>query len=557
MPSQFQPSSVITTRVSTIGALLDGNSSFEPAGFQRAYAWRPENAERVLEGIVEAMDRDRKQKWYFLGSLTVSPRPRSPTLLIADGQQRLVTLTILFALLRDLAGGDTGADANASRVLIAPAGPAPEPRMLPQQDVRESFFTYVQSPLGTLRDVPEAELDEMSASEIHVIENRDALRNALAPLTPERRRRIAEFLASSCVVVVNEVRNEEDAREIFRVAHTTGIQLGADDVFKADVLSCVPRKERAETSRTWEEWQIKLGPDRMRRLFECIRNLRLRSDRHNHDVYEDLIESFGIERAAAAFVRNEFVPMASLYGSIMDGTIGGDGPAGLEMRRRLRYLEWLPHRDWMPPVFHLLRKASCTDGEMANVLRRIERLAYMHFIVSEQASKRHRRYRSVLGLIDARRVVETGNSLDLSKSERKQVEALLSGNPLKPRRARIHVLRRLNAVIDGATGSHLDAVASIEHIMPRNPAPDSEWQRDPTTQAACKETVDMLGNLCMLTPVENKEAENSEFSVKREILAGSIFALAKEAGARPTWSPDVIRDRTKWLVGRLMESWEG
>lgn len=555
MPNILRVSDVMSSRAVTVATVLGGDSSYEPAGFQRAYAWRPENAERLLEGIVEAIDRNRRHPWYHLGAITISPLPGGTSFHIADGQQRLVTLTILFALLRDLAGGDASRDPNAQRVMLGSSGAEGQPRLRLQRDVRETFDTYVQKPLGTLKPVSDAKLDEMSVSESNVIENRDALRKILAPLPPGRRKRISEFIANNCIVVVNEVGNEEDAREIFRIAHTTGIQLGAGDTFKADVLSHVPPRQRGDIARIWEEWQIKLGPERMHHLFECIRSLRLRSARHRNDVYADLIEHFRIEKNSVAFVHSELVPMASLYGSIIDGTIGGPSEDGAEIRRRLRYLEWLPQRDWMVPAFHLLRRDTLSEAETASVLRRLDHLAYMHFIVSEQVPERQRRYASVLGLIDAGRTQGPDDRLDPRPDERQHIRSLLSDTSLKPRRFRINVLRRINAAIDGGSGAHLDKVATIEHVMPKNPSPSSDWLQRIPDEWERKATVDMLGNLCLLAQKENVGADNAEFAVKRPILERSAFALAREAGGRSEWSCEVIRERTRWLIERLEASW--
>src|ERR1035437_5807424 len=77
--------------------------------FQRPYSWDRENVEDFWNDVVINADAD-----YFIGSMVVFKPPQSDVAGVVDGQQRLTTITMILAALRnalhqnkmeDLAGG--------------------------------------------------------------------------------------------------------------------------------------------------------------------------------------------------------------------------------------------------------------------------------------------------------------------------------------------------------------------------------------------------------------------------------------------------------------------
>ena len=72
--------------------------------YQRPYTWGVEHAVQLLVDLQEALERDLDEP-YFLGSIVLVKDAQSPRAEVIDGQQRLVTLTLLLALVALLLGG--------------------------------------------------------------------------------------------------------------------------------------------------------------------------------------------------------------------------------------------------------------------------------------------------------------------------------------------------------------------------------------------------------------------------------------------------------------------
>src|SRR5882757_108803 len=70
--------------------------------YQRPYAWAEEQALQLLDDLREAMQSGSEEP-YFLGSIVVIKPLGQAVGQVVDGQQRLTTLTILAAVLRDVA----------------------------------------------------------------------------------------------------------------------------------------------------------------------------------------------------------------------------------------------------------------------------------------------------------------------------------------------------------------------------------------------------------------------------------------------------------------------
>ncbi len=92
--------------VKTIREILHSGDQILVPFFQRHYSWRKENWQRLLEDIV-ALTEESDETKHFLGPLVCTPFHPVPGEVtpyqLIDGQQRLATLTVALAALRDIA----------------------------------------------------------------------------------------------------------------------------------------------------------------------------------------------------------------------------------------------------------------------------------------------------------------------------------------------------------------------------------------------------------------------------------------------------------------------
>ena len=89
----------------TIGQILTEQIRYEIPPYQRPYSWDKTNVEHLLDDLWEAFEANDEE--YFIGSLITIEQDKNALYEVVDGQQRLTTLNLIFARLRD-AGGPTG-----------------------------------------------------------------------------------------------------------------------------------------------------------------------------------------------------------------------------------------------------------------------------------------------------------------------------------------------------------------------------------------------------------------------------------------------------------------
>jgi uncharacterized protein with ParB-like and HNH nuclease domain len=84
--------------------LLEGQKQFQIPLFQRPYGWREDNWEALWNDIIE-IDEVETGAVHFLGSIVTKSLPGTPEgispFLVIDGQQRLTTISVLLAAMRD------------------------------------------------------------------------------------------------------------------------------------------------------------------------------------------------------------------------------------------------------------------------------------------------------------------------------------------------------------------------------------------------------------------------------------------------------------------------
>ena len=107
---QFRPMDIepINAAQQTLARIFSDDYAFTIPPYQRPYAWEETQARELFTDIETALDEalsTREPITYFLGSIVLIKKPGAPNAQIVDGQQRLTTLTILLAVLRDLSTG--------------------------------------------------------------------------------------------------------------------------------------------------------------------------------------------------------------------------------------------------------------------------------------------------------------------------------------------------------------------------------------------------------------------------------------------------------------------
>lgn len=537
---------LISVSVLPLKDLFSDAFHFRLPYFQRAYAWQTAEVGRLLSDITGAMRASDGKRGYFLGKLMVGKKKGQPETALVDGHQRIMSLTLLFAVLRDLESNPTLQERLNGFIR------GRDVRLSPQEAMAASCERFVQTPGATTVE-PDEDLDVLSETERNLIENRNYLRTELSGVefTPELRHALINYLAERCCVIVSSVEDEDEAWAFLRTEEETRVDFSKSDRAKFNLLSIVPAGERAECQRIWEASETLLGAADMHALLGHLRTLKRRR-LSGKPVEVEIAESykFNVAGAGSSFLKAQLQPAAERLAALRRT---GDNPFGIgTFAERLM---WVDVQLWVPAALLWLERPHEPE-ETLLFFKRLERLVWMMKIAGFDPTKQHNRIVQLLGEIDRGGAVGKMRELDVTAEMREKALLNLRSSSFDAKRFSGRVLRRISIAMGQDPGPIERDRLTIEHVLPRAFAPKSGWRTHFPSPRSVKQYAHRLGNLTLLTPGENQKADTLDWPEKRPILAGSQFLLSRRLAEAQEWTPAEIFGRTEELIGLLFKDWE-
>ena len=224
----------------TLGELFAGRFSFVLPEFQRDYSWLAEHAEDLIDDIMAAMadgDPGEETAPYFLGTmLFAAPGEDDPLrqTQIVDGQQRITTLTILLAVLRDLeTDPDRQALLHRHIAVWSTRGDGLEDdfHLTPRRADRSFFSRSVQKMGATTRRRRRSLIKPETSAQLRMEAVRALFKARLGTgITPQQRADFADYLLNGCRVLAMRTDNLDYAYSIFLTLNSRGLPLSDDDI---------------------------------------------------------------------------------------------------------------------------------------------------------------------------------------------------------------------------------------------------------------------------------------------------------------------------------------
>jgi hypothetical protein len=546
-----------------LGKLFTAEYDFAIPDYQRPYAWGKDETLQLLDDLQSALDRDVDEP-YFLGSVVLVKERDIAAFEVIDGQQRLTTLTILFAVLRDLAANP------ALRVDIQKF--VEEPEVLwdnrpakPRLRLRDRDAKFFRENVQTDGAVPV--LVELSDNHVKtdaqksIRDNAKALHDSLAEWTDEERKRLFVMMASRTFLVVVSTPDLNSAYRIFSVMNSRGMPLTPPDIFKSKVIGAIPESDRADYAELWEDLEEELGRDEFGDLFLYVRTIvsKARAVRNLLSEFPEQVLTNYLPGKGKAFVDELLEP----YALADQRLINQDFDAGGQwenVNAWLKRLVQFDNDDWRPAALWALKNHKDDAAFLDALLRKLERLAASFLLRRVYTTPRVSRYLELLKQLDAGAGLAAA-AFELSDEEKKQTRERIAGEIYLVNKVRKYVLLRLDSIIAADPGaSYTHKIITVEHVLPQNPKADSRWLIDFTDEDRERWT-HRLGNLLLLNRTKNSQAQNYDFDVKKAKYftsrhGAAVFALTTQVLNYQEWTPTVVEQRQAELTKKLVDEWE-
>ncbi|OZG64083.1 hypothetical protein BHAP_1250 [Bifidobacterium hapali] len=347
-----------------LSKVFTSDYQFTIPSFQRAYIWQQSNVIQLIDDIEEASKSP--QVPYFLGSL-ILVRDGGTHYEVIDGQQRLVSLSIIIAALRDLEK-DTEWMRLLDALIVEPGdklrGIANEPRLTLRERDAAFFREYVQEGnLEALFDLTDE--DWASVAQRNIARNTHAAYDAFDDMTDDERHAFASYLVNGVTLVMVITDDLDGAHRIFDVMNMRGLPLTPSDVFKAHATSGLKPAVLDEYAARWDDIMDPLDddPTRTEEFFSYLHLILTHkpdTGKLIEDFLTDVLQPYVAAGTVSSFIDRVLAPYAMAWRMLERPN---DTVLSSTVRDRIESLNDYRHHEWKPVAMWALVNSFRKLGE--------------------------------------------------------------------------------------------------------------------------------------------------------------------------------------------------
>ena len=241
----------LNASATTAGALISG-STFEVPPYQREYSWGEDEVSEFWDDLRKSLNDDS----YFLGLVILTEEDKRKQ--VVDGQQRIITLTLLAAALH-LEAVQSGRKALAERIqadfIRSINYETDETRArveLSDQADNETFQAILSTGKASKESVSagEGSLSERMQESFNFLQKK--LREDLTQDPFKRLGIWTDFITNRLYFAVFVHPNSAEAYRVFEVINTRGLELTTADLLKNYIISQTAPARRADRYSQWQ-----------------------------------------------------------------------------------------------------------------------------------------------------------------------------------------------------------------------------------------------------------------------------------------------------------------
>ena len=549
--------------------VLEGKKQYQVPLYQRTYAWGKKQLDQLWNDIVELAQARRSDPsaTHFIGSLVLAASPDFAVvgvakLLVVDGQQRLTTLTLLLAALRDHlieTGARERADGVHAQYLANVYDKGKPSKVLPTQADRPSYLAVVHAS-------PEAGGgDAVGEAYNHF---RAKIAAADDPEDPHDLEEIENAIVRGLAVVVVTAEPGDNAHRIFESLNNTGLQLNQSDLLKNYLFMRLGEKADLVYENVWLPLEKKLSADNLELLF-WLDLVQTDERAKQSDTYVGQQKRLEKLRTAQG-IEDEVVRIAKL-GEVLATILDPLREEDAEIRRRLHRIKAWGSTTAYPVVMRLLDRrdtGTATAEQVARALTYLESYFVRRIVIGRATASLNRTLLQAVGAISGDQPVDAALRDYLSRGRKyfatdRQVREAAATVPFywQGRAAQKKLILQWIEESYGSKEPIDPTRLTIEHVLPQTL---TEAVRDDFAAGLPGDSdityeheriVHTLGNLTLSG--YNSELSNKGFEAKRQMLAQSGLRLNREVVAHTTWGQKEILARSAALAEKIIELWPG
>ena len=560
--------------------LLSPKFLFEIPDYQRAYSWTTENLKQLIDDINDSIRLNEGKDFenfepYFIGSIVLCGKEYREDGFgryeVIDGQQRLTSLIILIATIRDIIKND-----DYKKVLSSLVYQEANELMGIKEDIRvkvrgkesDFFKKYILSENGTtlVNDLDKTELTEAKLNMVNALDIfKGSFIDGKGEVLEEKLNNFIKYLLQKVVLVVITTNTFESAFRLFNVINSRGLPLTNADLLKSENLRVIPLEDRKEFAQIWENDEVDLGKDSLEMLIGFMRTIALKkkSEASLYDEYTKVVypETKGYKGKEFTTHMHNVKEIYSKY--ILDAQINVADKEKVVYYKNLvtAMREFLPYEDWAATVIKFIEKFGKNDEAIFEFVSILEKRIVIDWVNGNSFADRLGRVYDILNIIDNAStlkeikesnafIADIDKTTSFFKNALTDIDFYSKGRMTVPKYIFVRMDIELNK---SKTVDYYTNKVMVEHILPRN-SKDAYWisnfKPDERRNFANK-----FGNLVLIAGAKNTRLNNKPFADKVDeyLSKKGDFNITKEIFSNNNWNMEVLENRQNDLVERAME----
>jgi hypothetical protein len=529
---------------------------------QRSYAWEDKHVLDLISDIESAIDKGENE--YFLGTIVTTkndtPRPE-----VADGQQRLATVTILLAAIRDYFINKTDTDRASNITLrylytqdLSTLDTIPKLRL---NDADNEFFLkrILTTPDSPDRAIEPSKESHQKISRAALLAKEFVERYSQLAKPTERLASLVAYMTDSLKVIWVSVPDDANAFTIFETLNDRGLTLAISDLLK-NYLFGTSADRVSEAQQRWTQMVSTLeAMDNEDVIVTYIRHFWSsgHGSTREKDLYNQIKNHIRNKELALNF-STQLAEGAKLYAAMLNPSHELWQTYGPTARDHMNTLNLLRMIQIRPLVLAVLRNFSIP--EIQKSLRLMVSWVVRFLIVGGLGGGTLETHYSLRAKDINEGKITTANQLSaqlkkIIPTDSRFKDEFSTASVSTQYLARYY-LRALEKQARGESHPEFipienTDVVNLEHILPQNPSPI--WDYIPEDERTLFSR--RIGNLALLTNPINVASGNDSFGYKKNFYKESSYSLTNELADYPSWNIEYIARRQEELASLAVKAW--
>jgi uncharacterized protein with ParB-like and HNH nuclease domain len=550
--------SKLTIELDGVGHTLSDNKMSVPI-YQRSYAWEATHVTDLYDDLFTSIRNGEDE--YFIGSLVISSGTNADE--VVDGQQRLATISILLAAIRDYFYVNEDierADHIQNQYLSNRDRRTQE--VIPHLALNHSdngFFynTIVLQP--PTNDRPSRASHDKIQNAYRIARAKinayvGTVNNPIDTLLD-----LCDFIDEHLKIIVVKVPNHANAFTIFETLNDRGLELAISDLLNNYLLGQADNR-LSEVQDNWTKMYSLLENTEnealvvtfLRQYWSSVYGLT-----RERDLYKKIKERITSKQKAIDF-SNNLEEAARTYVALIDTTSAYWNDFSQPARAHMETLNLFGMSQIRPLLLSIMRKFD--KRESGHALHLLVNVC-VRFLISgglgggfleNQFSETAKEVSE--GNITNTKELKSKFS-NVIPSDTQFREAFKVASVSKQYLARYYLMS-LEQVKNEGTASELipnpDTLAvNLEHILPKTLS--ESWKVDVDVHRAY---LKRLGNLAIMSSKLNADIGNISFAEKKEFYSTSSFSLTRRIATKDKWGIEEINERQDAMANLALKAWK-